>query len=352
MGEEPEFKVGHEITRIEYSQALNWYNYMCDKNDAREYIKTYLESQNRKKDIRSLNKVSDKALPTTTAWIARMLSRGILLPSSAQSFFDRKLKESFEKNFDDENSDVVELPQTSVYKPTIQQKMSERAQDIIGNIEELIDKEEPFSLYDYLVKNEIPAVYASKIIEYYTPWIAELVEALKGTDDQIKEAYQHMTKKKIRDRIQFFGTMLEDANRYGNNNKKVKKTRKPRTVSAEKKLKYFKYLKEDNNFKIASINPEKIIGAQELWTFNVKYKTLTVFRALDRGGLQINRSSISGYDEKTTVTKRTGRKPEDYVKKVLEGGKLVLRKLMDDLKNTAPLQERINENTVLLKVVS
>jgi hypothetical protein len=128
--------------------------------------------------------------------------------------------------------------------------------------------------------------------------------------------------------------------------------RKPRAISVEKKLKNFKFQKEDNTFKIASVNPEKVIGAQELWTFNTKYKTLTVFRALDRGGLQVKGTSIINYDEATSVTKRTGRKPEVYVDKVLNGGKIVLRKLMDELKNDAPLAYRINENTILLKVVT
>ena len=59
---------------------------------------------------------------------------------------------------------------------------------------------------------------------------------------------------------------------------------------------------------------------------------------------------IINYDEKTSFTKRTGRKPEEYVKRVLDGGKIVLRKIMDELKNDAALAYRINENTILLKV--
>ena len=78
---------------------------------------------------------------------------------------------------------------------------------------------------------------------------------------------------------------------------------------------------------------------------------MTVFRAIDRGGLQVKGTSIINYDENNSVTKRTGRKPEVYVDKVLNSGKVVLRKLMDELKNDAPLAYRINENTILLKAV-
>jgi hypothetical protein len=47
-----------------------------------------------------------------------------------------------------------------------------------------------------------------------------------------------------------------------------------------------------------------------------------------------------------------GRKePNDFLKRILEGGKLVLRKVLDDLKTEKPLAYRINENTILLRVV-
>jgi hypothetical protein len=119
----------------------------------------------------------------------------------------------------------------------------------------------------------------------------------------------------------------------------------------DKLLKHFKYQKESTEYKIASISPDKIIGCQELWTFNTKNKIVTVFRALDRGGLQVKRTSITGFDEKTSLSRRTGRQTENIVDKIKNSGKIVLRKLMDELKGDLALQERINENTILLKVV-
>ena len=119
----------------------------------------------------------------------------------------------------------------------------------------------------------------------------------------------------------------------------------------EKKIKNLKWQREDATYKIASILPEKIIGSQELWTFNTKYKTITVLRAQDRGGLQVKGTSITGYDPKTSFTRGTGRKTEDTVRRVLDGGKIVLRKIMDELKTEKALAYRINENTILLRVV-
>jgi len=160
-----------------------------------------------------------------------------------------------------------------------------------------------------------------------------------------------MSRKELKERIMFFNKLIDDAQRYGNVTKKTRAPRKPRTISMDKKLKNLKFQKENNEYKIASINPEKIIGAQELWTFNTKYKIVTVFRAIDRGGLQVKGTSIIGYDEKTSFSKGTGRKPEIVLDKLQNSGKIVLRKLMEELKTDKPLQIRINENTVLMKVV-
>jgi len=345
LGDEPVFT--KPLTEGDYARALNWYNYMCDNSDAREYIETYLKNTNRTIEYKKFKKVPDVWIPTTAAWVCRMMSKGYNLPDSSKPYFEKRLKETLSKAKEEDKSVEVDTPKVS-----IQDRIKEKAQDIIGDIEELIDRGETFSLYEWLKAKEVPALYAPMIVSKYAPWLDELIEALEGSDEQLKEAYKGLTKKQLRERVEFFSKLIEDSERYGNVAKKTRTPRKPRAVSVEKKLKGLKFQKEDNTFKIASVNPEKIIGAQELWTFNTKNKVLTVFRALDRGGLQVKGTSIIGYDEKNSVSKRTGRKPEEYVKRVSDGGKIVLRKLMDDLKNEATFAHRINENTILLKIVT
>jgi hypothetical protein len=347
-GDEPAFS--GPLTSLDYTNALNWYNYMNNTSDAREYLNDYLKSQGRMEDVKKLKSVSDIWIPTTIAWIARLLSKGYELPMDARTFIEERLKQTLSKS-----NSTQETKSDNSLKISIQDRIRERTRDILGEIEGLIDdhmEEADFSFYSWLQSNEIPPSYVSSVIIKFTPVLLELIEAYEGKDDQLKEAYKYLSKPQLKDRIKFFNGLIEDANRYSNNTKKTKTVRKPRTISSEKKLKSFKYQKEDNTFKIASVNPEKIIGAQELWTFNTKYKTLTVFRALDRGGLDVKGTSIIKYDEESSITMRTGRKPEDAIKKALEGGKIVLRKLDQEFKNHAALQARINENTIILRVLS
>jgi hypothetical protein len=351
MGEEPVFN--KPLSNLEYANAINWYNCMSDNGDAREYIDTFLNNQGRLSEAKLFEAVPDCWVPTTCAWIARMLTKGYVLPTTAKSFFDEKLsftltKAKVEQKFEDNNNNRV----------SIQERMKEKQSDIIGQIEEILDKKylysedfKEFSLYNWLKSNQIPASYCPAIVKKYSPWLSELIEAFEGKDDQLKDAYGYLKKSQIKDRILFFNKFLEDASRYCNVEKKTRAVRKPRTVSLEKKLKNLKYQKEDNNYKIASLNPEKIIGAQELWVFNTKYKVVTVFRALDRAGLQVKGTSINNYNENTSLSKGCGRKPEIVLDKLRTGTKIVLKKLLEELKTDKPLQYRINENTILMKVI-
>ena len=347
LGDEPSYK--GELSQAQYARALTWYNYMCNVGEAREYLETYLKNQARTAEVKTLKGVPDTWINTTAAWIARMISRGLELPQSARGYLEDKLKESYthtavSKKSSEEKKETV----------SIQDRIKEKASELIGEVEYFVDERDnmkDFSLYEWLKKNEIPALYAPMIASYYAPMLQELLDALSKEDEQLTEAYSKYSKKKMEYDVKFFNSIIEEAERYASNTKKSKKPRKPRAISVEKRLKNLKYQKEDNTLKIASIDPEKILGAQELWTFNTKYKTLTVFRAMNREGLQVKGTSIINYDEQSSLTKRTGRKPEYFIDRVLNGGKIVLRKLMDEMDKETSLAYRINENTIILRAL-
>ena len=349
LGDEPTFT--NPLTKLQYMDALNWYNYMCTNSEAKEYIITYLKNLGRVAEAKKFKSVPDSLVPTTVAWVCRLLSKGYKLPTDTTEYINDRIKESYKY--------VQEPKEEDNSKPTvsIQDRMRERAHDILGEIEGMIDDyiydNVEFSLYEWLQANNIPAAYATSIIAKMTPVLDELLEAYEGKCEQLKEGYRHYKKADIKRLVSFYNTLIEDAERYSSNTKKVNKARKPRTVSVEKKIKNLKYQKEDATYKIASVSPEKIIGAVELWTFNTKYKTFTKLQAIDRGGLQVKGTSITNYSEANSITRSVGRKdPNEFLKRILEGGKLVLRKVFDDLKTEKSLAYRINENTILLRVVT
>jgi len=336
LGDEPTAtQIGNSTIR-----SLNWYNAMCSKEEAREYMASYLAAHNRKEDLQRLKKVSDTWLPLTACWLSRM---SLAVPMVAQANnWDSQINEFLKEAFT--HLEVEKKSMAVADKPSIQDRIKERGYDIIGDIEEMIDKEDSFSLYDWLKKNEIPAMYAAKILEYYTPWLGELVNAYEGKVD----GYDKWSKKELKQRIVFFGKMLEDASKYGSVAKKTKATRKPKPVSTDKLVKNVKFQKESNEHKIASVTPNSIIGAQILWTFNTKYNTLSVFNAMGPSGLNIRGTTIVDFDESTSRSIKIGRKTNDRIEAVLKGGKIILKRMIEEMEN--PANGRLNENTILLKV--
>lgn len=348
MGTEPSHN--GEISNVEYIKTLNWYNAMSDIKEAREFFNSYLKNQNRLEDIKLLKRVPDCFIPLTAAWLCRMVERGYSLKEKDILFIEGRLKSAFS------HIEPLKEQEKKGEVVSIQDRIKEKASEIIADIEHIVDNRDSmrdFSLYEWLKGKQIPATYSSAIVKAYQGWLNELLDAYEGTDPDLKEGYRRQTKPQIAQDIVFFNMIVEDAQKYGDVTKKLRAPRKPRAISIDKKIKGLKFQKEDKEFKIASINPEKIIGASELWTFNTKYKTITVFRAADRGGLQVKGTSIINYDEANSVTKRTGRKAEHFVERVLNGGKIVLRKLMEEegIGSETPLAIRINENTILLKIV-
>lgn len=350
FGEEPVLKEGY--SQSDYIGALNWYTYMCSSTEARKFIEEFLKETDLNTELRKFKKVPDVWVPNTAAWVARMLSRGMPLADSSFEYMMEEIKKSFNKIPSNENTKKEKKPLAPVI--SIQDRMREKANDIIGEIESIVDDREnqpEFSLYNWLKEQDIPAAYAKHIVDFYTPVMIEYLEVEEGKDKDLNEAYAYLKKRQLAKEIKFFMMLVDDATRYGEVTKKVRKPRKPKSIPVAKKIKSLKYQKEDTNYKIASVNPEKIIGAKELWTFNTKYKVLTVFRALNREGLQVKGTSIINYDESNSHTKRTGRKPEYFVDRALNGGKIVLRKLMDEMDKETALAHRINDNTILLRVM-
>jgi hypothetical protein len=348
MGTEPSHK--GDITNVEYITSLNWYNAMSDVKEAREFFNSYLKQQDRLEDIKLLKRVPDSFVPLTAAWLCRMAERGYSLKEKDILFIEGRLKNAFS------HIEPVKEQEKKGEVVSIQDRIKGKASEIIADIEHIVDNRDSmrdFSLYEWLKGKQIPATYSSAIVKAYQGWLNELLDAYEGNDPDLKEGYRRQTKSQIAQDIVFFSMIVEDAQKYGDVTKKLRAPRKPRTISIDKKIKALKFQKEDKEFKIASVNPEKIIGASELWTFNTKYKTLTVFRAADRGGLQVKGTSIVNYDEANSVTKRTGRKAEYFVERVLNGGKIVLRKLTEEegIGSETALANRINENTILLKIV-
>jgi hypothetical protein len=244
-------------------------------------------------------------------------------------------------------------------KPDIQQRIREQVSNLIAEIEIVLDDfvrsgkfKTDFSLYEWLQKNQIKPLQTNKIVEYYRPLLAELEEVKKGPDDQLKEGYKWIKKARLNRYIQFVQQLVTDGETWSSNQKTVRKPRKKKELTGTKAVARLNYMKEDPQLRIVSVAPESILSASQLWIYNRNTRRITVYNALDRGGLQVHRSSIRNFNEETSVTKRL-RQPANIIKRVLGGGKIILRKVMTEevkTKGSVP-NGRINKHCVLLRAI-
>lgn len=342
MGDEPEV-AGKGRRQLDMLRVLSWYNYMCSRHDARSYMETYLKSQGRTADLRTLKRVPDVWINLQAGWFARILTRGGV---GFEDSFELRLRETLAKA-GARSDDDVEKPK---FAPTIQDRVADKASDAIGALDELIDEKGwAIDVYEWLTKKQVTPVTARKIRDFFKPIADEAAELIgRKPDPQLVEGYRSLTKSQQKQRSTFYTKLLEDCDRFADVAKKQKAPRKKKPVTVEKKLKGLKFQLESKDYKLASIKPEKIVGATELWTFNTKYRTLTVFHALDRGGLDVKGTTMTNYDPERSKTYRVARKTEQHLATALKGAKRAINKMLDELK-VAGLQHRINENTILLR---
>ncbi len=351
MGPEP--VLDKTATVIDLCHAYNWFNYFYSNEDSKEFTLTYLKQiKYDKKKIKLVSQMRADKLHNI-GWNCRMISNGGDLPDELLMKVKTRLDALIASEV--EIIEAVEDEPTKVVV-SIQDRINNKTSDLIADLEDQIDifiKEgrNKFDPAAWMRTYEIKPQIAQKIADHYKPLYSELYDAMQGKDDQLKEGYKHLKKIQLKSYMEFIRSIVASAEARMVvavvSRKPRKKKEKPATVIVAK----MKFKPEDTELNIKSIKPTEIVSSQQLWTFNSKYRTLSVYNAMGPAGLTVKGTTIIGFDEKTSVTKKL-RKPEVSLKMIIEGTKVNLRKAMDNIKSKPKIANgRINNEVVLLKVV-
>jgi len=355
-GAEPTFPVDHELNRVEYLGSLNWYANALSREDSKDYVVEFLRQQKRLDDIKKLNKVSPGFITTTYGGIARMLMNNVRIPETGAAWLNKNLQMLFEKHTMEEPKEEKKAVTPPV---NIQTRIDAKVRSIAGEIDDLFEDTVWFnkatldsnSIYNFLHSKQVSGMVAEKIATLFEPHLEELKTI--NSDPQLKEAYAKYSKADIKRFIGFYQNVVDTCKNFNVNVKKMK-VRKPRAkkvVTATKKIETFKYLKQYNPWQLASVNPVKVVNAEQVYIYWTKYNCLTVLNALDRGGIDIKGQSFINIDEKTSFMKKLSPKQaEEIVKAISSGGKRAAAKAFDSIEKTRPPQLRSNDVTLILGV--
>lgn len=340
----------------EYIVAFSWYNYFYDPPKYKKYMITYMINSNLwdNDTIDIVKEAPDHYFLPVHYAIARMVNNGWYLPEKFLSNINSKIEKVIKKQLDNRQEALMAVKPV-VVNPQLKSRANQSL--LIAYFETQIDQfvsngyTSIFNPYKYFNARQTQLQHAAAVANYYGRLLDELNNI--ENDPDLKYAYRNLTKKQIRDYIAFVTLIIDDSNRWSNNKKAINTTStKPavaKIVNTEKMVKYLNYLKEFPALKLMSINPESVVKATQLWTFNVKYNSITKYTSLE-GGFTVEGTTLKNIDMNNSVCK-TLRKPDQMLKELLNAGKVTLKSFVDNL-TTKPyaVSGRINKDTILLRV--
>lgn len=341
------------------NNSLRYYAYHYSTKDLKKNVVSWMQDNGYEKvDIDTFIKSPAGHLGITACSLATAHKRGMPLKEDAIKFIKERI-EYVSKIVDiDADEEVVEQKVTAPAQvKTIQDRLQEKTDANLAHFDGLVDelisgnKVDP-KAFEYFKANNVPQAQLSKYTEWAEQYVAELKEAQAGQDEDLAESYKHYKAADFKRMYAFFDKFDQAIDQYRQVKKQTKKARVKRAPNKEKAVSKMKYLKEDNNLKLASINPVDIIGAQELWVYNVKTRKMFKYVADDvLGPLNVKGTTVLGFNPAKSIGK-TVRKPEQVLSSFMKAGKVQLRKFLDDIKAVSiPANGRINKDILLLKAL-
>jgi len=341
------------------NNSLRYYAYHYSTKDLKKNVVSWMQDNGYEKvDIDAFIKSPAGHLGITACSLATAHKRGMPLKEDAIKFIKERI-EYVSKIVDiDADEEVVEQKVTAPAQvKTIQDRLQEKTNINLAHFDGLVDelisgnKVDP-KAFEYFKANNVPQAQLSKYTEWAEQYVAELKEAQAGQDEDLAESYKHYKAADFKRMYAFFDKFDQAIDQYKQVKKQTKKARVKRAPNKEKAVSKMKYLKEDNNLKLASINPVDIIGAQELWVYNVKTRKMFKYVADDvLGPLNVKGTTVLGFNPAKSIGK-TVRKPEQVLSSFMKAGKVQLRKFLDDIKAVSiPANGRINKDILLLKAL-
>lgn len=352
-------------TEKDVSDCMKWYSEFCDASQSKKWLIEYMQKMDYDKEI--IRKVKSLSWHKSgleiengniinlkfAGFVSRMYNRGYekIIPESYAirmnlviDYFIKTKSISFTSNVDSPDNDNKSI------QDHIKTQVNTLCGELEGELDDFYDNgfKTSLNVYEWLKQKNVKGLIAKKIGEEFRPLFEEISNI--DIDEDLKEGYSNFKKSQRKKYLNFLQTLIGDCDRYSSNQNKQRKPRAKKPVTATKLVSKLNYKSEDSEYKITSINPAEIIGANSLWVFNVKYRKLGIYTSSNSDGLSIKGSTLQGFDEEKSVQK-TLRKPKEILNLALKGPKVSTYKLFESINSKEqPLTGRINSETILLRI--
>lgn len=220
--------------------------------------------------------------------------------------------------------------------------------EVDAAIDDYCQNDTPFSMKGYVATHNLNGAVAKQIGQSYVPLLKELREAVDGNDPQLKEAYSHFGKVKLKRFYAMVQQIIADCAQQVVTAKAPRKTRVVKEKPAGVLVAKLKYLKSFEELKLTSEAPVKLIGASEVWLYDTERRKLFVYKAEGTNKLSVKGTTLLNWDAKLSQVK-TLRKPEVFMT-----GSLAKKSINDSFKaittKAQAVNGRTNDKMIILKV--
>jgi len=407
--EAPTWEGWEELTGEQFHRkamaAREWYYHNYKPVDLYPAVEEWMKQQGEefsKEDIKAVKAAPGYSLSVTAGITAKLLLAGMpsynekedkyweSLPGTmgnlkpATEFLRKQINIAIEagKPILAAKKEVVK-EKANTYQPTIQERMREACIVMADDIENFVNTYlteydeklmKDFEPVKILRRENCKAGHARLIKTWYQgerdeiydlvnfPTTAKLKKMSEEDQDlyaQLKEGYDHLTPKQAKTILEMYQRIVDACDIITVESKAHRKPRKAKFKPADQLVKKLNYKLSDSNYGIASIPPEKLIGANIALIFNCKNRKIGMYYAsnidpLNMGregsGFSVKGTTLQGYNEAKSV-QRTVRKTDEFLPLIKKTTKSKTEKMFATLKTTeTKLNGRFNNETVILAV--
>jgi ribosomal protein L3 len=341
--EEP--RIDGVATSIQLVNAMNWYHQNMENKDAIKYIQDYAKKN------KIAGRVDTSQSILTLGWLCRLVTNGNQVGEQGEKFIKTHMKKVMEVQIDEPVTVVDTTPTVSI-QDRLKEKVGEIAVDLEAALDDYVTSDfKTMSAPMSIMHDRAKGMHAQKLVEHFKKRRIEFDEVLNTDDKDLREGYSNFTKPQLKKLIAFCDAVITDALKIAGEAKVNRKKPKRKQKTPDQLVSKMNFCKEDETFKLKSIAPRDVVGALQLWVFNVKTRKLGVYHAEDAAGLSVKGSSLLNYSESKSLHK-TLRKPNEIIPNVLSGGKIVLKGILGKINSKeSELSGRINTETILLRAI-
>jgi len=332
--------------KVSLSRALGYYNLNMDNSIRAKVVLNYLKKNN-KTYYEALQLAPDYEFLSLGSLIT-ILNNGEYLSDADKKRIDDKLTELY-KTYSAQLIDQLQDDKPKAPVISIEKRIIDTARTASEEIDYALDKfvktkSSDFNIKAHLLSNNISSAVAKKIGEYYQSTLSEVDEAIEGVDEQLVEGYSYFTKSELKKFREFIKGIIDGCAQQQVTAKKprIQKAKPPAII-----VKKLKFLREFAELGLKSIDPATIVGADELWVYNVKNRKLINYTAASNETLSVKGSTILNYDIGKSNTK-TLRKPEEFFKELSIGKRNMSIAVKSLTTKSSQPNGRINNDMILI----